>query len=134
MNITVYLPDALGESAKAARINLSRTLRDAIEDQLERQATINQTLAGASVYELKLQDERGQQYTGRLTGVQIAAERDADVEVYLTIDERVIAYRPSLASYSVLPVPADELPRLGLSPHACYEAFTKLGMKPVIDV
>jgi hypothetical protein len=34
VRFTVYLPDDLGERAKAAGINLSRTLRDAVENEL----------------------------------------------------------------------------------------------------
>lgn len=34
VRFTVYLPDPLGQRAKAAGINLSRTLRDAVEREL----------------------------------------------------------------------------------------------------
>jgi hypothetical protein len=40
VRFTVYLPDPLGEQAKAAGINLSRTLRDAVERELRGEAAM----------------------------------------------------------------------------------------------
>jgi hypothetical protein len=38
MNHNVYLPDEISERAKAAELNLSRLLRDAVTDELKRRA------------------------------------------------------------------------------------------------
>ena len=42
MNITVYLPDALGAKAKDACLPLSRLLRAAVERELDKLAKIDQ--------------------------------------------------------------------------------------------
>lgn len=86
MDITVYLPDELGQRAKAAGLNLSRMLRGAVEEELDRMETLKKTAAAPQVHELDLQtDDTGQWYIGRLTGT-LLGETD-DVGVYLTDDE-----------------------------------------------
>ncbi len=86
MDITVYLPDALGARAKQENINLSRMLRDAITEEFAmRDAMKTQDV---QVYEVKLEE-----HVGRITGNKIA--EDDRVQVFLTDDERVLAYDAS---------------------------------------
>ncbi|HWX88339.1 MAG TPA: hypothetical protein VNX67_09195 [Solirubrobacteraceae bacterium] len=93
MDITVYLPDDIGKRAKAAdpELNLSRLLRDAVEEELARRERVAGMQEGAREYELDLETPDGNAYTGVLTGTLIA-EDSRGVTLYLTTDERVMAY------------------------------------------
>ena len=90
MDITIYLPDDIAQRAKKQNINLSRLLRDALVEQFRVEDIMAKTLEGASEIKLKLENENGNIYTGRITGKKIAS--GDHVEVYLTKDERVIVY------------------------------------------
>jgi hypothetical protein len=131
VDITVYLPDELGERAKRDEINLSRMLRDALTEEFERSDTMSKTLNKPETYELELDDDETGQYTGRITGKLIA--EDDDVAVYLTERERVIVYDGSLLRYHDI---TDD-PEEGLSGlrHAAYtDACRALGINPVVDL
>jgi hypothetical protein len=91
VDLTVYLPDALGQRAKEAKLNFSRMLRDAVTDELERQSTVDTTLESPEVYERDLKSKNGNIYTGRITGKLIASDEKRGVEVFLTHDERLLA-------------------------------------------
>jgi hypothetical protein len=128
VDITVYLPDALGERAKEQNINLSRTLRDAIEEELEMRDAMKTTLEDTQVYEVELEDGT----TGRITGTRIATDwKDGD-EVYLTEDERVLYYDAQRERVREIEDPQEELRNLDGEQYSA--AAAALGFKPVIDL
>ena len=67
MDITVYLPDEIGQRAKEHELNLSRLLRDAVTEELSRRGAVAETLKDSEVYEIELEGDAGY-YTGRITG------------------------------------------------------------------
>jgi hypothetical protein len=93
MDLTVYLPDNIGERAKTAepKINLSALLRAAVVAELDRRKRVSKLLKGAHEHELDLQGPEGEPYIGVLTGTQIT-EGQGGVTVYLATDGRVLAY------------------------------------------
>jgi post-segregation antitoxin (ccd killing protein) len=138
MNHNLYLPDDLGARAKAAELNLSRLLRDAVTDELERRAAVNETLAKTKEHLLNLTDDEERPYQGRLTGTEIAYDERNDIAVYLTDDERVIVHdgqKEKLHDLSVDPYQVvEETLRNWLDDDAYIAAMHALGMAPVIDV
>jgi hypothetical protein len=138
MNINVYLPDDLGKQAKDAELPLSRLLREAVKDELERKAMITKALAEPQTFELRLEDGDGRAFTGRITGTLIATGHD-EVELYLTDSKRVIGYDPNRLKYWELgqehTVPFEEELRDFLGDDSAYiDAIHALGEKPVIDL
>ncbi len=148
VNITVYLPDELGAKAKAAELPLSRLLRAAVEDELERRDTVEKTLSETQTYELEVLDEEDRPYTGRLKGKIIASDdtrtpvacedpgfmaRERRSTVYMTDDERVIVYDEDDGKIWPQEDPEEDL-RSWLGPGAYAEAMHALGLKPVIDL
>ena len=131
MDITIYLPDELGRRAKAAELPLSRMLRDAVIEELERQDTVTRTLQDPQTFELDLEDRDGNSYRGRITGAKIA--EDNDYSAYLTTDERVIVHEEHKGRYTVLDCPEDELANW-LRGDAYIEAMNALGLTPVVDL
>ena len=131
MDITVYLPNDIGRRAKAADLPLSRMLRDAVTEELERRDAMTKTLEAAETIELDLVDENGNPYTGRITGTTIAD--DDYVTVYVTDDERVIVYVATRQKHVVLGDPQTEL-ESWLRGDAYIEAMAALGLKPVVDL
>jgi hypothetical protein len=93
VKLNLYLPDDIGERAKAADpdLNLSRLLRDAVEDELGRRERMAEMVDGASEHELELESPEGTRYTGVLTGKRVWWG-ETDEEVYVTTDERVMVY------------------------------------------
>jgi hypothetical protein len=93
VDITVYLPDEIGKRAKAAEpeLNLSRLLRYAVGEELARRERVAKLINGAGEHELDLETTDGDPYTGVLTGVQLT-EESGGVTIYLTNDERLMAY------------------------------------------
>ena len=135
MDFTVYLPDELGKRAKAAELPLSRMLRDAVTEELERQQTVSNTLSTPQTFDLDLQDADGRWYVGRVTGTEIAINDDGDVVIYLTDDERVIAYEAENARYTIVDDPESDLRSwLPNSNDAYMDAMNALGLKPIIDL
>ncbi len=131
MDITIYLPNELGERAKREGINLSRMLRDELLGELQRRATVSQTLEQTQTYELKLETDEGAFYVGRVNGTVIG--ESGDVRVFLTDDERVILYDERESRYSVVQDPAEEL-RGSLDDEGYARALGALGLTPVIDL
>jgi hypothetical protein len=93
MDITVYLPDEIGKRAKAAEpeLNLSRLLRDAVEEELGRRERVELMHGDMQEHEVELESPEGTVYTGVVLGKQLAEEDDG-VTVFFTADERVVAY------------------------------------------
>jgi hypothetical protein len=93
VKLNLYLPDDVGERAKAADpdLNLSRLLRDAVESELGRRERVAGIVDGAGEHELELESPEGTRYTGVLTGKRVWWG-ESDWSVYVTSDERVMAY------------------------------------------
>lgn len=131
MDITVYLPDELGREAKAAELNLSRLLRDAVTDELTRRKEVEATLKDPQTYEIDIENENGDVYTGRVTGKLLVMGKDVDI--YLTDDERVILYdRMGLKYWEVDDL--EQEARYHLTDDEYVELLPALGIKPTIDI
>jgi hypothetical protein len=87
---------------------------------------MSQTLTETETFELALEDEDGNPYTGRITGTAIDSD-DKGREIYLTEDERVIVYDESKLDYWIVEDPEREL-------EGWPGALRALGIKPVIDL
>jgi hypothetical protein len=152
VNVNVYLPDDLGEHAKAEELKLSRLLREAVVNELHRRKTMRETLEEPQVYEIEIGDdvhidgesveERGT-YLGRITG-KLVHETPIWL-VFLATDRRVIVYyggddaRHDLRYY-VLEADATEQQLIEfLRKHIDIDfefagACRALGVRPVIDL
>lgn len=134
MDFTVYLPDELGARAKELeRGVLSRLLRDAVTDELNRRIAMSTTLSDSSEHLIDVTDQEDRPFTARITGSRIAEEEPK--QVFLTKDERVILYDADYdgGRYWELDDPESEL-REQLSPGPYSEAMHALGIKPVLDI
>lgn len=132
MDIAVYLPDELGRRAKAKPVNLSRVLRDALVAQFEEEDAVSQTLAGAEVVTLDLEDEEGRAYKGRLEATLIA-EGPKGEAVYLRANRDVFLYNPDEQKFWTLGDPAEDLRAL-LDQTEYMGAMESLGIVPEIDL
>jgi post-segregation antitoxin (ccd killing protein) len=133
MDITVYLPDDLGQWAKDAEINLSQTLRGQIEAERDRREAIAKGLAKADVVRLLVwQQEQGRRYTARLHGVPLHVIEGEAVHAYLGEDKKIYVYdrRDCSLVEDVDPGTLDEW----LGPDAYIEAMTALGEEAEIDL
>jgi hypothetical protein len=115
MNVNVYLPDELGEKAKAGGLNFSRLLRDTIEHRLalvERhrdEPAIAAALKNAATVELAVENENGDVYTLEFVGVPLS-ERVEDV--YLAEDGRVVVYEDTRQKVWIVEDPVEELRKM----------------------
>lgn len=132
MDVTIYLPDEIGTWAKENKLKLSRLLRDAVTAERERRRIMAETLSDVETHEVFLEDKDGRTYTGRITG-RLIADDPGDIEVYLTVDERVLVYDGGRSEYWVLNNPVEQL-RGWLTDAAYFEAITALGETPVVDL
>jgi hypothetical protein len=135
VDITVYLPDELGERAKREEdINLSRMLRDALIDEFARRDTVSKTLSDPQTIDLNLETRDGPlRYIGRITGTMIA-EGHHDVRVFLTNDERVLVYDEQKLDYHDVTDDPESSLRSWLEDGPYIEALGALGIKPVLDI
>lgn len=131
MDITVYLPDDLGSQGKTAGLPFSQLLRAAVIAELERINAMKQTLKASTVHALRLENQNGDGYVGRLDATLIATT--GDLEVFLASDERVILYDASNLRYSDIEDPAAELEDL-LDRDAYIEAMSALGETAEVDI
>ncbi len=131
MDITVYLPEELGSKAKEAELPFSRLLRGAVEEELERRATMKLTLEDAGPCELRLEDQEGRSYVGQFVGTLVAEDRD--VQVYLTEDERVLLYDASKMQVHEIDDGQEEL-RDWLNDDAYAEAGHTLGFPVIVEL
>jgi hypothetical protein len=138
MDVNCYLPDELGERAKAAELNFSALLRSAIFEELEHREALAEASKGAEEHLLDVEtDERG--YTARLVGKSVAYDERGDVEIFVTEDERVFAYdrnRLRLAQLGVEPSTTlkQELEGWLTDMDALIDAGNALGVKITVDV
>ena len=104
MNHTVYLPDVLGEWAKASGLNLSGLLRDAVEHRrrLANEHADNAALADAmkraETIELTVEDNDGRNYVLEFVGVPLGD----DGIYYLAEDGRILAWDESKLRVDVI--------------------------------
>jgi post-segregation antitoxin (ccd killing protein) len=131
VDITIYLPDDIAQRAKKQNVNLSRLLRDALVEKFRVEDIMAETLEGASEIKLKLENENGRMYTGRITGKMIASGNR--VEVYLTEDERVIVYDFDNLKYWVEDWETDLEALIG-DRDVYVEAMDALGREVTIDI
>jgi hypothetical protein len=135
LDITVYLPDDIGKRAKEAGLPFSQLLRGAVEEELDRQEAVMNTLEDIETYEVEIETPEGASVTGRITGKWIAGEDD--VSAYLTEDERVLIYderRYEVHDATEDPVAAFEGWFRDNEPDAYIQAMKAIGEKPVIDL
>ncbi len=144
MNVNTYLPDELGERAKAAGLQFSTLLQAAVTDELERIEARSKTLAEPETYEIYLEDRNdglgrvvdsvpSGAYTGRITGKQIGGdERHTRPCAFLTVDQRVLIY-DGISKYWEADDPIEDLKIL--EPASEYAvACAALGLNAVIDL
>jgi hypothetical protein len=122
VDITVYLPDELGQRAKDEGLPLSQMLRTAVIDrfaQADAQASLQD---GMEVIELDLEDR-----VGRFTGTELAED------IYLHEDGRVIVYKPQEERFYEVQDPVEEL-RGVLDEESYLEVVGLLGLTPVVEI
>jgi hypothetical protein len=142
VDINTYLPDELGERAKAAGLNFSGLLRGAVSEELEHREALAKASKDAEEYLLPVETEPEtfRFYTARLVGKLLAEDEEVSVEIYVTEDGRVFAYEGSrrLTQLGVDPVTTleQELEALlgGGDNSALIKAATALGIKITVDV
>jgi hypothetical protein len=101
--VSVYISEELRNRAEEAGINLSATLRYALEEELGRRDAIANTLSdGIEEHEVELEE-----YTGVITGTILAELSDG--QLFLTDDERVLAYDADRQRVDELGDPETEL-------------------------
>ena len=140
MDITVYLPDELGKWAKDGELNLSRMLRDAVEDEKRRRDARAALKAEAKTHELAVSKRNGyggidDDYTVRLHGTLIAKQYVSglgDINVYQGQDGKLyVHYAEDGSFYRDVEVE-------GVAQHVdestYIEAMRALGEEVVIDV
>ena len=88
----VYLPDGLGERAKAAGLNLSGLLRAAVEQELSQMEALKNI--DEDIYEVPVETDTGHRVTGRITGKYIGEDSSGD-QWYLTSDGRLLMWKES---------------------------------------
>lgn len=136
MDITVYLPDALGKRAKEADLKFSRLLRDAVEKELANM----ETLANMESREIKLEahdpDAQGETIFVRFEGELIFSLGD-EVSAYRKKSGGIVMH--TFGRYEVLDEAdkeeiEDYLTRQGLPDDLRVEASRRLGVTPTIDI
>jgi hypothetical protein len=132
VDITIYLPDEIAHRAKDSGVNLSRMLRDALNEQFEKEEKMAQTLSGAEEYILDLIDQKAdRRYKGRFSGTQIAT--DGRWRIFLKESGDVIAYDSDEHRFATIEDPETEL--VGTLPAGEYlAAMDALGVVPTISI
>lgn len=142
VNVNLYLPDDLGEQAKAENLKLSRLLREAVVRELHRRSAMSETLSETQVYEVDLGND-DETYTGLITG-KLVHETPIWL-VFLTSDRRVIIHyggedTPDDHRYFVLDADASErelVDFLRMHIEVDFEfvaACRALGVRPVVEL
>jgi len=99
MDITIYLPDELGEWAKEHHLHLSRMLREAVEIERRRRDASAALAAETTTHELAVSDRSTSSvtddYTARLHGVLIATQDlggGRSINVYAGEDDKMYVH------------------------------------------
>jgi hypothetical protein len=129
MDITIDLPDEIGQWAIESGINLSQTLRAALEAERTRHDTVVGTHADSGEHAVHVA-ETGLDYV--LHGVLIAQDYDHEVEAYLGDDERIYVYDASKQRLHEVDSPED----LGnwLADGLYVDAMRALGQRPILHI
>jgi post-segregation antitoxin (ccd killing protein) len=156
MNFNLYLPDEIGQRAKADDLNLSRMLRKAVTAEFERRDAIAEALSDTQTYEFEWKTEELGDHTARITGRQIWPDWEvgpADhLAIYLKEDGCVVLVYPIEQSWDVIAPHQDLLQALenahvpdriddssmnssSMNSVAEFmELCRRLGVRPVIDL
>ncbi len=138
MDITVYLPDALGQWAKNAGLNLSQTLRAEVEREQRRRTASREAVAGdVEVFMLPV-EEAGRAYVVRFHGVPLHDKRN-EVQAFIGENDEIYAYDERDGRFGQFTsdgaVSRAEWLRGWLDDDEDYiDAMTTLGEQAVIDV
>jgi hypothetical protein len=129
MDITVELPDEIGQWATESGVNLSQTLRAALEAERSRRDTVAGTLTASAEHKIHVA-ETGLDYV--LHGTLIAQDYDHEVEAYLGQDERIYVYDAGRQRLHEVDTPQD----LGdwLADGLYIDAMRALGHKPILHI
>ena len=136
VDITVYLPDEIGTDAKAAGLNLSALLRQAVTEEMARLAALA-AVAEPEEHLLDLEDDAGTRYKGRIMATRLGGDVE---DIYLTDDGRVLAHSKDRGSYGTADADdedaVDELIGLALQQDLLeYSRVMKqLGLRAIIDL
>jgi hypothetical protein len=126
--VSVYISEELRKQAEEAGINLSATLREALEEKLALRAAIADALSdGVQEHEVELKD-----CTGVITG-KFFGETGSGEQIFLTDDERVLVYNTHTALVEELSNPEAALStRLqeGGDPEVLAPLMRALGLRP----
>jgi len=133
MDITVYLPDEIGQWAKDAGLNLSQTLRSEVEAERSRRQAVTQTLAGAEVHTLTIEHPpTGTSYRARLYAARLHGQTGS-VQAFLGRNNHEIYVYDERDNSLTDDVAAEDL-RNYLSDAEYIEAMNALGKEAVIDI
>jgi post-segregation antitoxin (ccd killing protein) len=130
-DVTVRIDVELRAKAKELDINLSRLLEDALRDEVERRETIAQTLEGKQQIRLKLEDDEGRPYVGKLTGTLLGEGHS--VQAFLADDERLIVYEEDKGRYHEVD-PAELEDWFPHDPGVLAEVMHAIGETPEIEL
>lgn len=130
MDITVYLPDELGERAKKEDLPFSQLLRSAVQRELARRNAAEDMERDMERRELEVEDRTGP-VTYRVTAATVA--RSGDTEVLLHRTGTVYLYNPSKLTLRELDNPVEEL-REVLDERDYREVCEALGIRPVLEL
>ncbi len=129
MDIIVDLPDEIGHWAEESEINLSQTLRAALEAERSRRNTVASTLTDSKEHKIRVA-ETGLDYV--LHGTLIAQDYDHEVEAYLGNDERIYVHDARRQRLHAVDSPED----LGewLADGLYIDAMRALGQNPTLHI
>lgn len=130
LDITVYLPDELGQRAKEAELPFSRLLRSAVQDELARREAATDGADQMERHELQVRDDRGD-YTARFTGQQVGGSDHH--EVYLLEDGRVLWHDAREARLQEVDDPVEDLREI-LKTGTYRSVVERLGLTPVVEL
>jgi hypothetical protein len=122
MDITVYLPDEIGQRAKDEGLPLSQMLRASVIEHLSERDALASLLGSMETIELDLEDR-----VGRFRGTELAKG------VYLHEDGRVLWYDEHKLRLHVLEDPVEDL-RAILDEDEYVGAVSSLGLTPVVEI
>ena len=129
MDVTVDLPEEIGHWAQESGIDLSQTLRAALEAERARRDTVAGTLADSKEHKIRVA-ETGLDYV--LHGTLIAQDYDHEVEAYLGDDERIYVY--DAGRQRLHEVDSAEDLRDWLADGLYIDAMRALGHKPILHI
>lgn len=135
MDITVYLPNALGEAGKKAGINFSRALRDAVEKELELMEAIERM--ETTQVKLKVRDDEDRALFARFEGKLIASV--GDLSAYRKDDGDLVLYNQESEDYEIFDASDEEQIEEHIiseirDQRECMEMLHKLDITPTVDL